>query len=101
MFITEINSLSVKKYIINFPTKEHWKRRSKLEYIEKGLDDLVLQMKKLKINSIAIPPLGCGFGGLSWNVVRPLIEQKLEPVKNARIILYAPTSGPKEMKRPL
>jgi len=94
MFITEINGLFGKKYIINFPTKKHWKGKSRLEYIEKGLDDLVLQIRKLKIKSIVIPPLGCGFGGLSWNVVRSLIEQKLEPVKDVKIILYAPSKAP-------
>ena len=95
MFITEINDLFDTKYIINFPTKKHWKGKSKLEYIEKGLDDLAKQVRKLNIKSIVIPPLGCGFGGLHWKEVRPLIEQKLSSIEDVKIILYAPSKAPK------
>ena len=94
MFITEISDMFGAKYIINFPTKKHWKGKSKIEYIEKGLDDLIYQIEKLNIKSIVIPPLGCGFGGLNWNDVRPLIEQKLSSLKNVKLLLYAPSKAP-------
>src|SRR5258708_39564902 len=63
------------RWIINFPTKGHWKARSRLADIETGLADLVSMVRKLGIRSIAVPPLGCGNGGLDWAEVRPRIEQ--------------------------
>jgi O-acetyl-ADP-ribose deacetylase (regulator of RNase III) len=71
MFIVPTNNLSEPHYIINFPTKDHWRNPSRLESIATGLQDLVAQVKKLNIKSIAIPPLGCGNGGLEWSEVRP------------------------------
>lgn len=81
------------RWIINFPTKGHWKSRSRIEDIASGLDDLVEKIASLQIRSIAIPPLGCGLGGLEWADVRPLIEQKLENV-DAEILLYSPSGPP-------
>lgn len=63
------------KYIINFPTKRHWRDKSKLEDIDAGLVDMVAQVKRLGIKSVAIPKLGCGLGGLEWVDVLPLILQ--------------------------
>lgn len=65
------------KTIINFPTKNKWREKSHIEYIEKGLDELVALIQELGLSSIAIPPLGSGNGGLIWNEVKPLIESKL------------------------
>lgn len=65
------------KTIINFPTKEHWRKPSKIEYIEKGLYNLRTTFKQHSIKSVAIPPLGCGNGGLHWSDIRPLIENNL------------------------
>ena len=82
---------STPKYIINFPTKQHWRSRSKIEYIEKGMEKLVEVIKERDIQSIAIPPLGCGNGGLNWKDVKPVILEGLESVKNStEIILYEP-----------
>ena len=79
------------QFVINFPTKEHWRQRSKIEYVETGLDDLVSVIKEYEIKSLAIPPLGCGNGGLKWEVVRPLIEEKLGQLsKSIQIIIYEP-----------
>lgn len=77
MFITSTNSMTNPKWIINFPTKKHWMHKSSYVYIESGLDDLVDQIQKLNIQSIAIPPLGAGQGGLSWEKVKEIIEKKL------------------------
>ena len=81
------------KYLVNFPTKDHWKDPSKLEYIEDGLRDLRHALHVLGIKSIAIPPLGCGLGGLKWDDVEPLIKQYLAGVP-VRVDIYPP-DGPK------
>lgn len=78
------------RYLINFPTKDHWRSNSKLEFIHDGLDDLVEQLKKLDIKSVAIPPLGCGNGGLDWAEVKPLIEEKLNPVEGIEFYVFEP-----------
>ena len=80
MFTTETGQLTGTKYIINFPTKTNWRSNTKLEYISAGLDDLVKVIREKDISSIALPPLGCGNGGLDWKDVRPLIEAKLLPL---------------------
>ena len=71
MFIHDLGGIVKPHYIVNFPTKEHWRGVSKIEFIRSGLVDLVLQVRQLGIRSIAIPPLGCGNGGLKWSDVRP------------------------------
>ena len=82
------------KLIINFPTKEQWRNPSRMEYIESGLDELARLICSLDIESIAIPPLGCGNGGLAWPEVRKVIEQKLSNVPQDReIILYEPSAS--------
>lgn len=65
------------RYIISFPTKNHWRNPSKIEWIEKGLDILRELIIENNLKSISIPTLGCGNGGLDWNVVKPLIIDKL------------------------
>ena len=81
------------KMIINFPTKIEWRANSKIEYIEAGLDELRYLIEKLKIKSIAIPPLGCGNGGLNWDEIRPLIQQKLDTIKNTDIFIHEPSKS--------
>lgn len=78
-----------KVYIINFPTKIHWRNHSKIEYIEKGLDNLRNIIISNKIRSIAIPPLGAGNGGLDWDVVKPLIVSKLSDL-DCEIMIFEP-----------
>ena len=75
MFIYETRAVVGPKYIINFPTKRHWKGKSKMEDIESGLKALIADVERLGIKSIAVPPLGCGLGGLNWSDVRPRIEK--------------------------
>lgn len=77
------------KYIINFPTKAHWKSPSKLEYIGSGLLALRAEIIRLGVGSIAIPPLGCGNGGLEWSVVKPMIVDQLQDL-NIDIQIYEP-----------
>lgn len=90
MFITSTGLLQGPRYIINFPTKRHWRGKSRLEDIETGLVDLVRVIEEHGITSIAIPPLGCGLGGLAWPVVKPRIEAALAPLNSVQIYLYAP-----------
>ena len=70
------------RWIINFPTKGHWRAASRLADVESGLVDLVNRVRKLGIHSIAIPPLGCGNGGLDWSEVRPQIEKAFQDRKS-------------------
>lgn len=91
VFLTETGQLTGPKYIINFPTKTDWRSYTKIEYIVSGLEDLVRVIQERNIRSIAIPPLGCGNGGLDWNVVKPIIEKKLAPLSNGvDIEIYEP-----------
>jgi O-acetyl-ADP-ribose deacetylase (regulator of RNase III) len=79
------------KTIINFPTKAHWKGDSKYEYISSGLEALKVAIIENNIKSIAIPPLGCGNGGLDWNRVKVMIEEALKVV-NCDITVYTPNN---------
>jgi O-acetyl-ADP-ribose deacetylase (regulator of RNase III) len=78
------------RWIINFPTKRHWRAASRVADIEAGLEDLVATVQRLAIRSIAIPPLGCGNGGLAWRDVRPRIEAAFAKVPDVRVLLYLP-----------
>lgn len=84
------NILGKPRYVINFPTKVHWRKPSQIDYITSGLEDLVRVIQKLNIKSIAIPPLGCGLGGLDWNVVRPLIVTALTQVPDVDCKIFEP-----------
>jgi len=87
-------------WIINFPTKAHWRADSRMPDIEAGLNDLVATIRRLRIRSIAIPPLGCGNGGLEWNKVRPRIEAALAEVPEVKALIYAPDGAPKASAMP-
>lgn len=82
------------KKIINFPTKGHWRSASRLADIERGLDYLAAHATEWDLESIALPPLGCGNGGLEWSEVGPLIYQKLHSLP-IDIEVYAPYGTPK------
>lgn len=94
MMVFETGMMVNPKYIVNFPTKRHWKGKSKIKDIENGLSALIEEVKRLKIKSIAVPPLGCGNGGLDWSDVRPLIERAFESLPDTRALLYAPLGAP-------
>jgi len=82
------------RYIINFPTKNHWRSKSKLSDIRDGLIDLVDRIQDLGIRSVAVPPLGCGNGGLRWSDVRPLIIDVLSELSDVEVHLFAPEGAP-------
>ncbi len=91
MFVTETHALSGPKWIINFPTKKHWRQPSKLEWISEGLADLRHVIQTKRIRSIALPPLGTGNGGLNWRDVRRLVEHVFGDLEDVEVIVYEPT----------
>jgi O-acetyl-ADP-ribose deacetylase (regulator of RNase III) len=92
MFVTERQDwVSGPKWIVNFPTKKHWRNPSKIEWIKAGLVDLKRFIIENNVRSIALPPLGTGNGGLQWGDVRPLIEEALSDISNMDVIVYVPT----------
>lgn len=91
MFVTETSALEGPRWIINFPSKKHWRQPSKLEWIVQGLEDLRRVIIDNKIRSIALPPLGSGNGGLDWDEVRPEIERALGDLVDVDVIVYEPT----------
>jgi O-acetyl-ADP-ribose deacetylase (regulator of RNase III) len=82
------------RYIINFPTKRHWRSPSRIEDIEAGLRALVQEIQRLHIHSIALPPLGCGNGGLDWNEVLPKIKNALSELHDVRVLVFPPKGAP-------
>ncbi|MCR8848156.1 macro domain-containing protein [Rossellomorea sp. SC111] len=98
-FVYEIPNSDTTNFIINFPTKKHWRNPSKIEYIEEGLDNLIKLLVEYNIKSLAMPALGCGNGNLDWNNVKPLIEKKLQPLKNVKIFIFEPSTIKEEKEK--
>lgn len=94
MYVWETDTIGGPRYVINFPTKGHWRSPSVLTDIESGLDDLVKVIRDRDIRSIAIPPLGCGNGGLDWAVVRPVMLRALDELVDVDVRIFAPGAPP-------
>lgn len=94
MDVHETGRLSGPRYIINFPTKQHWRARSRLDDIRSGLIDLIRVVDKLGIKSIAVPPLGCGNGGLDWCDVEPLIASAFDQLPDVDVLVFPPEGAP-------
>lgn len=94
MHVWETHAATGPRFVINFPTKRHWRSPSKLEFVTSGLDDLARLIVAKEIKSIAVPPLGCGQGGLAWSTVRPLIERSLGGL-DSEVWLYPPEGPPR------
>jgi O-acetyl-ADP-ribose deacetylase (regulator of RNase III) len=90
MFVFETGSAANPKFIINFPTKRHWRSASRMDDIESGLHALMAEIRTRGIRSIAVPPLGSGLGRLRWEDVRPRIEAALAELGDVRVIIYEP-----------
>jgi O-acetyl-ADP-ribose deacetylase (regulator of RNase III) len=99
MFVYEMGQLTGPRLIINFPTKRHWRGKARMEYIDAGLADLVRVLRSHDVRSVAVPPLGCGNGGLRWAEVRPRIEAALKPMAGMQVALYAPGAPPQVHKQ--
>ena len=96
-FVFETGGLTNPRYIINFPTKRHWRGKARIEDIEAGLRALAQEVKQRNIRSIALPPLGTGLGGLKWQKVRRLIEKELGQLEDVRIVIFEPNAEPKKL----
>lgn len=98
MFVFETQQLTYPHYIINFPTKRHWRNASRMEDIETGLKALITTIRENNIQSIAIPALGSGLGGLDWTQVKDRIEQALAILPEVRVVVFEPKGAPKQGK---
>ena len=98
MFVHEATNIAGPRLIINFPTKRHWREKSRMEDIEAGLEDLKSVIRTYDIHSIAIPALGAGLGGLDWNEVSLRIEQALNDFADVRIQVFEPKGAPETSK---
>ncbi|WP_207782425.1 type II toxin-antitoxin system antitoxin DNA ADP-ribosyl glycohydrolase DarG [Phytoactinopolyspora limicola] len=94
MHVWETGTIEGPRFVINFPTKGHWRARSRLADIERGLESLVRVIKQLGISSIAVPPLGCGNGGLDWSDVEPRIRAALKDVTGVDVLVFPPGEAP-------
>lgn len=94
MMIHATGLLDTPRYILNFPTKRHWRGKSRLADINSGLIALVDDVERLGIRSIAVPALGCGLGGLDWEEVRPRIEAAFAKLPQVDVRLYEPAGAP-------
>ena len=92
MLVFETGKLTNPRYIINFPTKRHWRGKARMGDLEMGLDDLVRVIRDKEIRSIAVPPLGAGLGGLEWSEVRSRINRYLADLEGVRVVVFEPHS---------
>ncbi len=90
MFVFDTGELTGPRYIVNFPTKRHWRGKSRIEDIEAGLEALAGEVRARGIRSIAVPPLGSGLGGLNWSDVKPRIDRALAGLTDVDIIVFEP-----------
>lgn len=101
MFVFETGQMFNPRFIINFPTKRHWRDQSRYEDIAAGLQALVREVRERKIRSIAIPPLGSGLGGLQWSKVKAMIESAFEGISDVQVKLYEPKGSPDAKDMPV
>jgi O-acetyl-ADP-ribose deacetylase (regulator of RNase III) len=94
MLVFQNSRLGNPRFIINFPTKRHWRGKSRIEDIDAGLQSLRKEIAQRNIRSIAIPPLGSGLGGLDWAAVRPRIEGALSDLNEVHVVIYQPNGAP-------
>lgn len=85
----------IPRFIFNFPTKVNWRDKSRIDWIEEGLEALIETCQHMEVDSIAIPPLGCGLGGLDWKDVKPLIEEAFTELPDVQVLLYEPVTNGK------
>jgi O-acetyl-ADP-ribose deacetylase (regulator of RNase III) len=94
MFVFDAGGIVLPRYIINFPTKRHWRSPSRIEFIEQGLRALVSVIHDRKIRSIAVPPLGAGLGGLDWGEVRGAITREFASLEGVQVLVFEPKGAP-------
>lgn len=94
MFVFETGRVTNPRYLINFPTKRHWRGKSRMEDIEAGLETLVKEIHERDIRSVALPPLGAGLGGLEWSEVRERIDRAMANLEHVRVVIFEPRGAP-------
>lgn len=99
VFVFENEQICGPRLVVNFPTKRHWRDKSRLSDIEAGLEDLVAEIRGRGIQSIAIPALGSGLGGLQWPAVRDLMEVAFSDLHEVCITIFEPGSQPAGRER--
>ncbi len=99
LLVFETGQLANPRYIINFPTKRHWRGKARIEDIKAGLKALVKEIQRRRIRSIALPPLGAGLGGLDWAEVRTVIERAVSELSDVRVVVFEPTGTPELSRR--
>jgi O-acetyl-ADP-ribose deacetylase (regulator of RNase III) len=92
MFVFETGRPANPRYVINFPTKRHWRGKSRIEDVEAGLQALVAEIRQRGIRSIAVPALGAGLGGLDWTEVRARMERALGELAEVKVVVFEPGS---------
>lgn len=100
VLLTRDDSLDGPTWIIHFPTKRHWRQPSQLAWVRDGLRDLVRVVRENHIESIALPPLGCGNGGLEWDDVRREIETAFGGLEGVQVMVYEPTAAYQTASKP-
>ena len=98
VFVYDTGNMHPPRYIVNFPTKRHWRGKSRMEDIESGLESLANSIRSHRIRSIAIPPLGSGLGGLKWSEVRARLEVALRELDGVRVVIFEPGGGPPDIR---
>ncbi len=101
MHVHSLGNMASPRFIINFPTKGHWRSGSHLADIASGLENLVQVIRQQNIRSIALPTLGCGNGGLAWRDVEPLIERAFADLPDVEVRLFTPDNQPKAREIPI
>lgn len=101
MHVWPTHALDGARYVINFPTKAHWRAKSRLADIESGLEDLTRVVREFGITSIAVPPLGCGNGGLNWTEVEPRIRAAFDALPDVDVQVYPPSGAPDAADMPV
>ena len=94
MLVYDTGRFENPRFIFNFPTKRHWKGKSRIDDIRAGLADLVRVVRHYQVRSLAIPPLGCGNGGLNWADVRPMIEEAVCELQDVKVLVFSPEGAP-------
>ncbi len=94
VLVHDLNRFAQPHYVIDLPTKRHWRSKSRIEDIELGLGALVAEVRRLGVKSVAVPPLGCGLGGLEWKDVRPRIERAFQGLPDVQVLLFEPKGAP-------
>lgn len=98
MHVVPTGLLDGPQWVINFPTKKHWRSPSRIEYVQSGLLDLRRVLLEIGVSSVAVPPLGSGNGGLDWNQVRPLVVANLEALEGVRVLIYEPSQAVRSVR---